>query len=80
MWQWPAKNNGVVRRDDLAAGDRVVITSWSLRGQQGVLIRPARLITGKAAWLVQLDDRKHPAVFRGRARVGERSLQRLDGG
>ena len=55
-----------------------MILGWWLRGLHGTLLRPARLVNGKRAWLVQLDDRKNPMAFRGRARVGERILQKLE--
>ena len=54
-----------------------MVLAWTLRGQQGTLIRPTHLVNGKAAWLVQLDDSKHPVTFRGKSRVGEWSLQKL---
>jgi hypothetical protein len=69
-------NGAVSHRDDLGEGDRVTILSWSLRGLEGTLVRPARLPNGKRAWLVQLDG-KSPLAFRGRTRVAEWSLQKL---
>ena len=59
------------RRDDIAAGDRVIIGGFWLLGQQG------SLLNGKRAWLVQVDDGKSPLAFRGRNRVGVRILHNL---
>jgi hypothetical protein len=63
------------RAADLNPGDRVVVTAWSLRGQTGTLLRPARLPNGKPAWLVRMDDPK--ALWRGRTRVAEQSLSKV---
>lgn len=63
------------RRAGLQAGDRVIVSAWTLRGQTGTLLRPARLANGKPAWLVQMDDRR--ALWRGRTRVGDRALTKI---
>jgi hypothetical protein len=60
------------RSEALRAGDHVRVTALSLRNQTGVLVRPARLLSGKPAWLVQMDNPK--ALWRGRTRVADRSL------
>jgi len=63
------------RRPDLDAGDRVTVTAWSLRGQTGTLVRPARLPNGKPGWVVQMDNPK--ALWRGRTRVADRALTKI---
>lgn len=74
------ENRRLPRRADLAPGDRVMITARMLRGLTGTLIRPSRLLNGKRAWLVELDDRKNPLVFRGKGRVAEWYLQKVPEG
>jgi hypothetical protein len=68
----------VARRDDLHAGDRVMILARSLRGHTGKLVRPARLPNLKRGWLVELDQSVPLLSKSGRARVGEWALQRSD--
>jgi hypothetical protein len=64
------------RLDELRAGDRVSVTAWSMRGQTGTLVRPARLPNGKPAWVVQIDDRR--GLWRGKTRVGDRVLTKVE--
>lgn len=71
----PAPGMYTSRRVDPRVGDHVSVTAFSLRNRTGTLIRPARLPNGKPAWLVQMDNPK--GLWRGRTRVGDRSLVRI---
>jgi hypothetical protein len=62
-------------RGDLHPGDRVAVDAPLLRGQQGTLLRRARLANGRPAWLIRMDDPR--GLWHGRTRVGERVLVKL---
>jgi hypothetical protein len=67
------------RRDDLAAGDRVLITALGVKGRTGSLVRRTRLVNGKTAWLVAFDQPLSRWVWPfAHMRVAEWSLAKLD--
>ena len=57
----------------LVPGHPVRITALTMRNVRGTLVRPTRLINGKAGWLVELDRR---FLWLKRARIGRRALAR----
>jgi hypothetical protein len=64
------------RRADLQRGDRVILNVPLMGGQAGTLLRPARLLNGKPAWLVRMDNPR--GLWKGRTRVAERSLVKAE--